>query len=285
MELLRRAFLEGAADVAAEQGLPTITSKRLQQYTGIPRAEVERLRKAVAANMDFSEAKFEAVTRLLTTWHLDHRYVLQFLDTPRELPFAGVESAAAPTFTGLVAECAPQLDAKELLEELVRISAVLIVPETNLLRVVTRAYIPEPFAATDSERFGRRLANYANTLDINSRKKGPGLGHFDRHVTADFALSPEDENRFHALARQKCQAMLEELDGVLRGMQPVTENGRRVGTTIFYYVETDVILPPVGGASSDKSIKTSNTTADDSDDGGDADVIDTLTFVRTRGER
>ncbi|HEY0339382.1 MAG TPA: hypothetical protein VGC34_01130, partial [Steroidobacteraceae bacterium] len=40
MELLRRAFLEGAAAVAAEQGLPTVTSRRLQQYTGIPRAEV-----------------------------------------------------------------------------------------------------------------------------------------------------------------------------------------------------------------------------------------------------
>ncbi len=285
MELLRRAFLQGAADVAAEQGLP-VTPKRLQLYTGIPRGEIERLRSAVAANVDFSEAKFVAITRLLTTWHLDQKYVLQFLDTPHELPFSA--DGDEPSFVGLVRECAPQIDPKDLLEELVRLNAVLVVPETNLLRVLARAYIPEPFAATDSERFGRRLANYVNTLDINSRKAGPGLGHFDRHVSADFPISPSDEAEFHLFARQVCQKTLEDLDTFLRGKKPVPENGRRVGTTIFYYVETDVSGPPVRGGDEmelDKTSTTIGTTTDKFVEGDDSDVIDTLTFSRTRGKK
>jgi hypothetical protein len=291
VELMKRAILQGAADVAAEQGLP-VTAKRLQLYTGIPRGEIERLRATIASNVDLSEAKFAAISRLISTWHLDRNYVLQFLDTPRELPIA--DDDGQPSFTGLFAECFPQYtaqqaaeEAKGLLEELVRINAVMIVPETNLVRLLARAYIPEPFQATDSERFGRRLANYVDTLDINSRKAGPGLGHFDRHVSADWPISREDEAEFHAYARQLCQETLEKLDTYLRSKAPVPENGRRVGTTIFYYVETDVNAHVING---DDTVETKSSASADKkaieslsvDD--ETDVIDTLTF-RVKGKK
>ena len=70
---------------------------------------------------------------------------------------------------------------------------------------MTRAYIPEPFTATDSETFGNSIANHLETLDVNSKKAGPGLGRFDRYVRADWAISPEHEAEYARVsARAVC---------------------------------------------------------------------------------
>ncbi len=38
---------------------------------------------------DIEPSKFNQITRLLTTWHLDSRYVMPMLGEPRNLPFCG----------------------------------------------------------------------------------------------------------------------------------------------------------------------------------------------------
>jgi hypothetical protein len=284
IELLKRAYLQGAADVAAEQGLP-VTPRRLQLYTGIPRAEVERLRSTVAANVDLSEDKIAAVSRLLTMWHVDHRYVLPFVDTPRELPLDGDDEA--PSFATLAKECAPQFNPKELLEELVRANAVLIDPDTNKLHVVARTYFPEPFSETDSERFGAMLSAYAITMDCNTRKAGPGLGRFDRHTTADFSISLEDEEEFHRLVRTEGQKTLELLDAWLAGRERAPESGRRPGAAIFFFAHTDVQADGTEEQGAPRGDTPETVTKKTLDDGGDNDdaVIDTLTFRFIRGKK
>jgi len=284
VDLIKRAYLAGAADAVKEQGFP-VTVGRLSMYTGISRTEVERIRRQVADSVDLSETRFFKITRLFTTWHLDHRYAMQFVDTPRDLP---VEARPGEeSFNSLVQECAPGVDPKELLSELVHIRAVSIHPETGRVHLEARAYIPEPYEITDSERFGRMLGNYAITLDINSRKEGPGLGRFDRHVSADFSISEEDVAKFHAMLRERCQELLVRCDEWLRNCKPVEENGKRVGLATFFYVENDVNPDTAGtrrGRDDTGSAKANsgtgvagivtNRTEDDSD------VIDTLNFVR-----
>lgn len=281
VELMKRAYLEGAADAIKEQGYP-VNLGRLQLMSGLARTEVERLRSEIASDIDLSEPKFAAITRLLTTWHLDHRYVQPFMGEPKELP---ITAANGESFNGLVSECAPQLNPKELLEELVRINAVSLDQETwARVRVMTRAYIPEPFTATDSETFGNSIANHLETLDVNSKKAGPGLGRFDRYVRADWAISPEHEAEFNTVVRQLGQETLEKLDSFLRQKEPAAENGRRVGTTIYYWVETGANVrtetrpvPPTPHVSAFV-----DTTANNAADLDNSNVIDTLTFAFTK---
>jgi hypothetical protein len=283
-EVAKRAMVKGAADVAQEQGLPG-TTRRLAVYTGLPHREVERQCKSIEASVDLSEPKFLAITRLLTTWHLDRRYVLtnHLVEVPLELSF---ESNDSLSFKRLVEECAPELDAKELLEELVRTNHVAINPDTGFLHPTTRFYIPEPFEATDSERFGRMVPAYLTTLEINSRKEGPGKGHFERHVSADFPISPEDEKRFADKVRELGKKSLLDLDEFLAELKPVPENGRRVGTVIFYYVMTDGSASPGGPEETsnkndgeDPGVETEGSADDDSS------VIDTLNFKKPRGRK
>jgi Family of unknown function (DUF6502) len=283
VEMMKRAFLAGAADVVKEQGFP-VTEKRLSIYTSLPLAEVARLRSDLAASVDLSETKFAKITRLFTAWHLDPRYTIQFVDTPRDIPVE--DRVGSPSFHSLVEEFAKGLDHKQLLEELWRLGAVSMHQETGLVHLNARAYIPEPFARTDSERFGRMLSAYATTMDVNSRKKGPGLGRFDRHVSADFPISTEDEAAFHILVRQEGQKTLEMLDAWLAGRPRAPENGRRPGTAIFFYTETDV--------QSDTGFNEVNGTVwshaadlptrEDARGDDESNVIDTLTF-KTRGKK
>lgn len=284
VDLVKRAFLAGAADVVKEQGFP-VTEKRLSIYTSLPLAEVARLRSDLAASVDLSETKFAKITRLFTAWHLDPRFTIQFVDTPRDLPVD--DRAGSPSFQGLVREFADGLDHKQLLEELWRLGAVSIQQETSLVHLNARAYIPEPFARTDSEHFGRMLSAYATTLDVNSRKKGPGLGRFDRHVSADFPISAEDEAAFHLLVRQEGQKTLEKLDAWLAGRPRASENGRRPGTVIFFYTEAELLSETDsneanGPARPDASGVVTNRDNTPGDD--DSNVIDTLTF-KARGKK
>ncbi len=277
IELVKRAFLAGAADVVQEQGFP-VTAGRLQMHTGLPRAEVERIRRALESSVDLSESRFFKVTRLLTTWHLDRRYALPFVDTPRDLPIEN--SGSGESFYGLVRECAPGVDPGELLEELVRIGAMRIHPDTGRAHLLARAYIPEPYEITDSERFGRMLGQYALTLDINSRRKGSELGRFDRHVNADFAISEADEAEFHQKCRELGQKLLETLDQWLSSRDRSFENGRRVGLGIFHFVETDVNAKRGDSNIDGKSPDAHEDVTKKGDDDDESNVIDTLTFTR-----
>lgn len=285
-EVLSRAYVLAVEDVAKEQKWPA-TDKRLAVFTGLPSAEVKRIRRALAANVETSEPMFIAIERLLTTWHQDPKYVMQLVGLPLELPFS--EDQGDPSFTGLVKQSAPQLDPKEVLAELVETNHVLIVPETGYFRVTERAYIPERFAKPDSERFGRRVANYLETLYVNSRNPGRGLGHFDRHVSADYSLSPEDESRFHQLGRDRLQKVLEELDAFAHSCEPVPENGRRVGAVGFFFVDTDVVGPTsrLSGQELDDASDIADAGSADSADikEKEAGVIDTLSFDAPRGKK
>ena len=278
IELVKRAFLAGAADVVEEQGFP-VTEKRLSIYTSLSVAEVARLRGDVAASVDLSETKLAKVRRLFTAWHLDPRFTIQFVDTPRGLAVG--DRDGRPSFQGLVEEFATGLDYKQLLEELSRLGAVSIQPETGLVHLNTRTYIPEAYDSTDSDRFGKTLSSYVVTLEGNSRRKPHDQGRFDRRVSADFAISPEDEATFHQLVREDGQKTLEKLDSWLAARPRVAENGRRPGAAIFFYVETDVQADAIVKAPDDAdqvsdSDRTNTTNESYSDD--DANVIDTLTF-------
>ena len=127
MESIHRAYVEAATEYFAERQWP-VTSPRLAVFTGLTRHPVEQVQADLSQSTEIEPSKFNQITRLLTTWHLDSRYVMPMLGEPRDLPFS-----AGPrelSFRSLVRECAPYLDAQELLDELLRLGAITIHSES-----------------------------------------------------------------------------------------------------------------------------------------------------------
>ena len=111
--------------------------------------------------------------------------------------------------------------------------AVQLSEDTKRARPVARAYLPEPFSGAATERLGRMVRNFTETLDCNFQTQEPENRRVDRHVSADFAISPEAENQFRLVARKEGQALLESLDSWLQQQEPAPENNRRAEVGAF----------------------------------------------------
>ncbi len=235
VEIIKRAYVAATINVLKERQQP-ITAARLRIFTGFPEREVERLRGQLQTAPPVEPSTLDQVTRLLTTWHLDDRYSLQFGGTPRELKITG--GRGEYTFASLAKECAPSLNPTELLKELVDLGAAQLSEDNRRVRPLTRAYLPEPLSRAATERLGRMVRNFTETLDCNFQTSDPESRRVDRHVSADFAISTEAENEFRLKARKEGQALLESLDSWLQQQKPAEENGKRVGVVVFQYVES-----------------------------------------------
>jgi|HubBroStandDraft_1064217.scaffolds.fasta_scaffold26265_2 hypothetical protein len=244
VEIVKRAYIAATMNVLKERNQPN-TAARLKIFTGFPGHEIERLQNQLESPVTAEPSTFDQVSKLLTTWHLDDRYSLQFGGTPRELRISGARDEF--TFASLAEECAPTLDPKELLKELVALGAVQLSEDTKRVRPVARAYLPAPLSGAATERLGRMVRNFTETIDCNFQAQEPDARRVDRHVSADFAITAEAENEFRLKARKEGQALLESLDSWLQQQQPAPENGKRVGLVVFQYVESDgneTALPP-----------------------------------------
>ena len=234
VEIVKRAYVRATINVLKERKQP-ITPARLKIFTGFPAREVERIQAQLESAAPVAPSSFDQVTKLLTTWHLDDRYSLQFGGTPRELKVNVARDEY--TFTSLAEECAPTINPSELLKELVALGAVQLSEDTKRVRPVARAYLPEPLSRAATERLGRMVRNFTETLDCNFQTHEPEARRVDRHVSADFAISSDAENEFRLKARKEGQALLESLDSWLQQQEPAVENGKRVGVVVFQYVE------------------------------------------------
>ncbi len=241
VEIIKRAYVSATVNVLKERGQP-ITAARLRIFTGFPEREVERLRGQLQSAPPVEPSTLDQVTRLLTTWHLDDRYSLQFGGTPRELKIGGARDEY--TFASLAKECAPSLNPTELLKELVDLGAAQLSEDNKRVRPLARAYLPEPLSRAATERLGRMVRNFTETLDCNFQTVDPESRRVDRHVSADFAISAEAENEFRLKARKEGQALLESLDSWLQQQKPAEENGKRVGVVVFQYVESATLEGP-----------------------------------------
>jgi hypothetical protein len=257
MEAIHRAYVQAASEFFTERHWPT-TSSRLGVFTGLTKHQVEKVQADLQEAAPIEPSKSNQISRLLTTWHIDPRYTLPMVGTPRELPIASAAGSKEISFSALARECAPYMDATDLLDELLRLGTITMHEDPSneddvseaerrkLIRVQNRAFVLEPYDAAAIEWLGRIFAALAETLDANFSKKGTSEERFERRVTADYPLSAKSEEEFRHKARELGQATLEKLDEWLAAQPRVAENGRRVGVEIFHFVETGISDAPAG---------------------------------------
>jgi hypothetical protein len=233
-ELLKAVFVDVADRDFALPARKTSQS-RVAILTGLSRKEVARQKAILDEGSELDQgSNLNRVIRVLEGWHTDAEFTGPY-GLPIEVPF---ESQTGPNFCELVRRYSGDMVPRAMLDELVRVGAVDLLT-TGMLRVVTRAYIPETLHPDALERFGDVIHNFIRTLEYNMLKAAPGAGRFERIVFADDGLPIEQMPEFDRALREKGQQLLVELDNWLVAQEEARatkdRSGERIKTGVGIY--------------------------------------------------
>ena len=216
------------------------TKTRLAVLTGLTRKEIKRV--IDEANKERFELKtnFNRLGRVLVGWHTDPDFTGPY-GLPLELQYE-TSNPNDVTFSELVKRHSGDMSPRSILDELIRVGAVRET-DKGWFRVLRRDYIPEAQGVHNFERVGTVIRNFVNTVDFNMTKPAPGRGRFERLVIADDGLRSQDIPRFDAYLRERCQALLEEIDNWLTKLpKPDVTIGDeivRTGVGVYHYLNSE----------------------------------------------
>jgi len=236
-EVARQVFV----DVAGRDfTLPKrkISLSRIAIMTGLSRKEVARLAREGKNKKALSGSIFNRVTRVLQGWYTDPDFTGPY-GVPLDLKID--DAGRRISFSELVRRYSGDMPARAMFDELLRVGAVRIEPESGLIRVLNRSYIPEKLDAENIRHFGSQTRNFIETLDFNMRKSAPGKGRFERIVFADEGISEADLENFDAFLRARGQQFLVELDDWLaaRPRPDKSPSAVQTGVGIYHYIRSE----------------------------------------------
>lgn len=238
--VVRRSYIQSLESRLQEQKRPT-TDARLAAVAGLPKSDVSALRHALRAGAPHSmraTVSLDQITALLTTWHTHSNFSGAY-GLATELDLVPVPGSPRRSFKELVAVACPGVDEDALLDELVAARSVEVIDGTTA-RCLSRAYVPQGADVTRIERMGRFLGVVTANFVHNLLRTGAEPVYFERTVVSDELLSEPGRDKFLALAGERGQELLAELDTFLTRLaatEPQNESGRRYGVGIYFFEE------------------------------------------------
>jgi hypothetical protein len=235
----RRVYIQALEARLLEQKRPT-TDARLAAVAGLPRSDVSALRDALRAGAPHSlraTVSLDQITALLTAWHTHSNFSGAY-GLASELDLVPVPGSPRRSFKELVAVSCPGVDEDALLDELVAARSVEVIDGTTA-RCLSRAYVPQSADVTRIERMGRYVGAVTASLVHNLLRSGNEPLYFERTVVSDEALSEPGRDKFLALAGERGQELLAELDTFLTRLAATehSESGRKYGVGIYFFEE------------------------------------------------
>jgi len=217
------------------------TRTRIAVMTGLTRKEVKRVIDEAIKERYELKTSFNRLTRVLVGWHTDPDFTGPY-GMPLELQYE-TANPGEPTFSELVKRHSGDMSPRSILDELIRVSAVRET-DTGWYRVLRRDYIPEAQGVHNFERAGGVIRNFVNTIDFNMTKSAPGKGRFERQAVADDGIRKQDIAQFDQYLRERCQALLEEIDNWLTKLpKPDPKKGDevvRTGVGVYHYMSEEL---------------------------------------------
>lgn len=240
--VVRRSYIQALESRLQEQKRPT-TDARLAAVAGLPKSDVSALRDAVRAGAPHSmraAVSLDQITALLTAWHT-HSSFSGAYGLASELDLVPIPGSPRRSFKELVAVACPGIDEEALLDELVAASSVEVIDGTTA-RCLSRAYVPQGADVTRIERMGRFLGVVTANFVHNLLRTGAEPVYFERTVVSDELLSESGRDKFLALAGERGQELLAELDTFLTRLTASEQNesGRKYGVGIYFFEEQAV---------------------------------------------
>jgi hypothetical protein len=211
-----------------------ISLSRIAIMTGLSRKEVARLAKEGGTVRRVpQEGELNRVGRVLQGWYTDSEFTGPY-GVPLDLKFD--DAPRKPSFTELVRRYSGDMPARAMLDELLRVGAARLEKDSGLIRVLSRAYVPEKLAAESVRHFGLTARDFVDTLDVNLRKVGPGRGRFERRVVADEGMSARDLTDFDLFVRDRGQQFLVEVDDWISARPRPRAGEERVDAGVGLYI-------------------------------------------------
>ncbi len=229
-ELAKRAYV----DVAYRYfSIP----KRKQTYsraavlTGLSRKDVVRIREQQENAEPPNRGPLNRATRVIGGWLQDS----EFLDAnkkPKDLPLRG----EIGSFEALVARYSGDITARAILDELVRVGAV-IYADRHTVHLAAPGYIPEKNESAMLEVAGRAVTDLLRTSAHNIADASHA--HFQRQVA--FRNIPESvAEDFRRYSHDRCQDLMLEFNRWLsersKNIDPKPgERTMRIGVGLYYF--------------------------------------------------
>jgi hypothetical protein len=240
-EVVKTSFVTIAAQEFRVPG-KKMSKARIAIVTGLTRKEVHRLSEIDQKERFALKTNLNRITRVLSGWHTDPEYT-----GPYGMPLEVRYDSDVPkdvTFVRLVQQYSGDMTPRAMLDELLRVGSV-VETDHNWFKVLRREYVPEAMAPDFLERLGRGVHDYVQTLEENMRVTDRTSGRFERFVAPELGLKASDLPKFDAYIRERCQALLEEIDNWLsKQATPDKAKGDEIiqtGVGIYHYVTTDDI--------------------------------------------
>jgi hypothetical protein len=232
-EIAKRAFVDVAMkDFAIEGKQPSIS--RASILSGLTRKEVSRLLAVSGPGEGGEGERYNRASRVLTGWLRDAAFI-DVNGMPRMLPEDGDKS-----FADLVRRHGGDVPARAVLDELVRVGAVLKRPDGRV-ELLARAYVPSSSVDEKLAILGSDVADLIDTIDHNIEGHGDPP-RFQRKVMYH-RIPTSAVPAFRRLSAMQGQALLERLDRWLMDHDTGVEPGAgapsaaRIGLGIYYFEE------------------------------------------------
>jgi hypothetical protein len=235
--VVRRTYIQALEARLSEQKRAT-TDARIAVVAGLAKSDVTALREAARAGAPHSmraAVSLDQVTNLLTVWHT-HSGFSGAYGLALELDLDPAPGSPRRSFRELVAAACPGADVEALLDELVAAGSVEVIDSVTV-RCLSRAYLPQEADIKRIEWMGRVLSNVAASFVHNLLRVGDEPAYLERAVVSDDPISEAGRDRFLAIAGQRGQELLTELDTFLTRLAATerTESGKKYGVGVYFF--------------------------------------------------
>jgi hypothetical protein len=235
--VVRRTYIQALEARLVEQKRPA-SDARLAVVAGLTKSDVTALREATRIGAPHSlrtAQKVDQITNLLTVWHT-HSGFSGAYGLALELDLVPTSDSPRRSFHELIVVACPGADEEALLDELVASGSVEVI-DTITVRCLSRAYLPQETDVKRIEWMGRVLSNVAASFIHNLRRDPQEPAYLERAVVCDEPISEAGRDKFLALAGERGQALLTELDTFLANLTATegSPSGRRYGLGVYFF--------------------------------------------------
>jgi hypothetical protein len=235
--VVRRTYIEALEARLLDQKRST-TDARLAVVAGLAKSDVTALREALRAGAPHSlrtPVSLDQVTNLLTVWHT-HTGFSGAYGLAMELDLVPTAGSPRRSFRELIDAACPGADGEALLDELVAAGSIEVI-DSMTVRCLSRAYVPKGADVKRIERMGRFLAVVTANFVHNLLRVSPEPVYFERTVVSDEPISEAGRDKFLAIAGERGQELLTELDTFLTRLAASerSEAGRKYGVGVYFF--------------------------------------------------
>jgi hypothetical protein len=204
-DLARQVYVSVAEEEFTVPGRKQTTA-RIAVLTGLHRKDVARLRQQSPEAVDAMDERYNRAARVAAGWLRDPDFHAD-AGAPAALAFEGPDG-----FEALVRRYSGDMPARAVLDELERAGAVTREADGRV-RLLRHGYVPAADETAKLQILGTDTRDLIAAIGHNL-EHGPADARFQRKVSYD-NVPEEHAEAFRALAAERGQALLEELDAWL----------------------------------------------------------------------